>query len=124
MQIGNHEIIQILENQSLYETNVRKTVHKELGLSKELLSSVQSTDVKCSEENASLSSRGDVRSNFNLTVGDVKSTSTLRGVRNRAPNEFGSFKEVPGDFHTQAYVMNAFLVSAGLGASSILSDKY
>jgi ankyrin repeat protein len=54
MQIGNHEIIQILENQSLYETNARKTVHKELGLSKELLSSVQSTDVKCSEENASL----------------------------------------------------------------------
>jgi hypothetical protein len=53
MQIGNHEIIQILENQS-YETNVRKTVHKELGLSKKLFSSVQSTDVKCSEENASL----------------------------------------------------------------------
>ncbi|CAB3988923.1 D Chain D, consensus ankyrin repeat [Paramuricea clavata] len=38
-------------------------------------------------------------------LGDVKSASTLRGVRNRAPDEFGSFKEVPGDFHTQAYVM-------------------
>ncbi|CAB4016706.1 Hypothetical predicted protein [Paramuricea clavata] len=105
MQIGNHEIIQILENQSLYETNARKTVREALGLSKELSSLVQSTDVKCSEENASLSSRSDVGSNFNLTVGDAKSASTLRGVRNRAPDEFGSFKEVPGDFHTQACVM-------------------
>ena len=114
MQIGNHEIIQILENQS-YETNVRKTVHKELGLSKKLFSSVQSTDVKCSEENASLSSRGEVRSHFNLTVGDAKSTSTLRGVRNRAPDEFGSFKEVPGDFHTQAYVMECLSRISGPG---------
>ncbi|CAB3977430.1 Hypothetical predicted protein [Paramuricea clavata] len=115
MQIGNHEIIQILENQSLYETNAMKTVREELGLSKELSSSVQSTDVKCSEENASLSSRGDVRSHFNLTVGDAKSTSTLRGVRNRAPDEFGSFKEIPGDFHTQAYVMECLSRISGPG---------
>ena len=55
-------------------------MREELGLSKELSSSVQSTDVKSSEENASLSSRGDVRSNINLTVGDAKSTSILSEV--------------------------------------------
>ena len=47
----------------------------------------------------------EIRSTFKLTVGDAKSTSTLRGVRNRAPDEFGCFHDVPGDFHTQGYVM-------------------
>ena len=36
-------------------------------------------------------------------------TCTLRGVRNRAPDEFGLFREVPGDFHTQGYVMQECL---------------
>ena len=40
-----------------------------------------------------------------IAVGDVKSTTTTRGLRNRCPDEFGSFSETPGDFHTIGYCM-------------------
>ncbi len=40
-----------------------------------------------------------------ITVGDVKTTVTTRGLKNRSPDEFGSFEETPGDFHAIAYVM-------------------
>ena len=40
-----------------------------------------------------------------IAVGDVKTTTTTRGLRNRCPDEFGSFSETPGDFHTIGYCM-------------------
>ena len=40
-----------------------------------------------------------------ITVGDVKTTVTTRVLKNRSPDEFGSFEETPGDFHAIAYVM-------------------
>ena len=47
----------------------------------------------------------EIRSTFNLTVGDAKYTSTLCSVLNYVPDEFGCFHDVPGDFHPQQYVM-------------------
>ena len=40
-----------------------------------------------------------------IAVGDVKTTTTTRGLRNRCPDKFGSFSETPGDFHTIGYCM-------------------
>ena len=40
-----------------------------------------------------------------IAVGDVKTTTTTRGLRNRCPDEFGSFSETPGDFHAIGYCM-------------------
>lgn len=40
-----------------------------------------------------------------ITIGDVKTTVTTRGLKNRSPDEFGIFEETPGDFHALAYVM-------------------
>ena len=50
-----------------------------------------------------------------ITVGDVKTTMTIRGVRNRSPDEFGSFTEAPGDFHTQGYIMQCIARIMGPG---------
>ena len=40
-----------------------------------------------------------------IAVGDMKTITTTYGVRNRCPDEFGSFSETPGDFHTIGYSM-------------------
>ena len=40
-----------------------------------------------------------------IAVGDVKTTTTTRGLRNRCPDEFGSFSETPRDFPTIGYCM-------------------
>ena len=40
---------------------------------------------------------------------------TIRGVRNRSPDEFGSFTEAPGDFHTQGYIMQCIARIMGPG---------
>ena len=50
-----------------------------------------------------------------ITVGDVKTTMTIRGVRNRSPDEFGAFTETPGDFHTQGYIMQCIARIIGPG---------
>lgn len=50
-----------------------------------------------------------------ITVGDVKTTMTIRGVRNRSPDEFGAFTETPGDFHAQGYVMQCIARIMGPG---------
>ena len=52
---------------------------------------------------------------FVITVGDVKTTMNIRGVRNRSPDEFGSFTEAPGDFHTQGYIMQCIAKIMGPG---------
>lgn len=113
--IGNKYITQVLEDRRMYEIHARQAVHKELGLREESLP-VQPNDTRLNHEpDEHMSERGDVRLTFNLTIGDAKSTSTLRGVRNRAPDEFGSFKDVPGDFHTQGYVMECLSRISGPG---------
>ena len=38
-------------------------------------------------------------------MGDVKTTTTTPGLRNRCPDEFGSFSETPRDFPTIGYCM-------------------
>ena len=49
-----------------------------------------------------------------ITVGDVKTTVTTRGLKNRSPDEFGVFEETPGDFHALAYVMECLARVFGL----------
>ena len=39
-----------------------------------------------------------------ITFGDQKTCSYVRSVRNRAPDEFSTFMEKPGDFHTGGYL--------------------
>ena len=89
-------------------------VKLDLRLPKEAIQ-LNSNNAGSNEPGQPLKVQGDIRSNFNITVGDAKSTSTLRGVRSRAPDEFGSFKEVPGDFHTQGYVMECLSRISGPG---------
>ena len=115
LEIENDEIIKILKDRAVNEKIAKQTVRDELDLPKEPPSLLQSSLDKCNEADSSLSAKGEVRSYFNLTVGDAKSTCNLRGVRNRAPDEFGSFKEVPGDFHTQGYVMECLSRICGPG---------
>ena len=43
------------------------------------------------------------------TFGDQKTCSNVRSVRNRAPDEYKSFTECPGDFHAMGYVMKAIV---------------
>ena len=50
-----------------------------------------------------------------ITVGDVKTTVTTRGLKNRSPDEFGIFEETPGDFHAVAYVMEYLAKIFGTG---------
>ena len=50
-----------------------------------------------------------------ITVGDVKTTVTTRGLKNRSPDEFGVFEETPGDFHALAYVMECLAKIFGPG---------
>ena len=50
-----------------------------------------------------------------ITVGDVKTTMTIRGVHNRSPDEFGAFSETPGHFHTQGYIMQCIAKIMGPG---------
>ena len=38
-----------------------------------------------------------------LTIGDVKTTITIRGLKNHSPDKFGIFEETPGDFYALAY---------------------
>ena len=40
-----------------------------------------------------------------LTAGDAKTTSNIRSAWNRAPDQFGAFQEIQGDFHPIGYVM-------------------
>ena len=39
-----------------------------------------------------------------ITFGDQKACSNVRSIRNRAPDEFSTFMEKPGDFHTEGYL--------------------
>ena len=48
-----------------------------------------------------------------ITVGNVKTTMIIRGVRNRSPDEFGAFSETPGDFHTQGYINAVYCQNNG-----------
>ena len=50
-----------------------------------------------------------------INVEDVKTTMTIRGVRNRSPDEFGSFTKAPGDFHTEGYIMQCVARIMGPG---------
>ncbi len=50
-----------------------------------------------------------------ITIGDVKTTVTTRGLKNRSPDEFGIFEETPGDFHALAYVMECIAKIFGPG---------
>ena len=50
-----------------------------------------------------------------IAVGDVKTTTTTRGLRNRCPDEFGQFCETPGDFHTIGYCMDSISRLYGSG---------
>lgn len=60
-------------------------------------------------------SRANRYKDFVITVGDVKTTMNIRGVRNRSPDEFGSFTEAPGDFHAQGYIMQCIAKIMGPG---------
>ena len=46
-------------------------------------------------------------------IADCKSCINVRGTRNRSPDEFENFQEVPGDFHTQGYIMECIARFAG-----------
>ena len=50
-----------------------------------------------------------------ITIGDVKTTVTTRGLKKRSPEEFGIFEETPGDFHALAYVMECLAKLFGPG---------
>lgn len=39
-----------------------------------------------------------------ITFDDQNACSNVRSVRNRAPDEFSTFMEKPGDFHTEGYL--------------------
>lgn len=47
-----------------------------------------------------------------ITVGDAKTTTTIRGVRNRSPDESPG---TPGDFHTQGYIIQCIAKIMGPG---------
>ena len=114
--IGNSDVIKILELQINYEYETWEHVERQLGV-REVSNSTNlfrgtTEDIP---ESPTGKKEEEIRSTFNLTVGDAKSTSTLRGVRNRAPDEFGCFRDVPGDFHTQGYVMECLARISGPG---------
>ena len=50
-----------------------------------------------------------------ISIGDVKTTITTRGLKNRAPDEFGIFSGTPGDFHCIGYVMGCLAKIYGKG---------
>lgn len=53
--------------------------------------------------------------NIVISIGDVKTTTTTRGLKNRAPDEFGVFSETPGDFHCIGYVLESLSKIYGPG---------
>jgi hypothetical protein len=96
--IDNSEVIRILEDQIDSENEIRDRIERQLGVKEEPKSKTIPKDTTNLEsESVAGSKEEEIRSSFNLTVGDAKSTSTLRGVRNRAPDEFGCFNDAPGD---------------------------
>lgn len=50
-----------------------------------------------------------------ISIGDVKTTVTTRGLKTRCPDEFGKFSETPGDFHCIAYCMESIAALYGPG---------
>lgn len=50
-----------------------------------------------------------------ITIGDVKTTVSTLGLKNRSPDEFGIFEETLGDFYALAYVMECLAKIFGPG---------
>ena len=113
--IGNSDVIKILELQINYEYETWEHVERQLGVREESNSTNLFRGTTEDILESPTGKKEEIRSTFNLTVGDAKSTPTLRGVRNRAPDEFGCFHDVPGDFHTQGYVMECLACISGPG---------
>lgn len=102
----------------------RETASLNIHLKKELLGVLETINTICSEietcqdEKVPTSEKiVQVTSGRNtvISIGDVKTTLTTRGLKNRCPDEFGKFSETPGDFHCIAYCMESIAVLYGPG---------
>ena len=91
----NHARQEVKEEESIFAEYLGNT---EVG-------SNNSTDELCQhgEEETNSDDMINVRRRM-ITFGDQKTCSNIRAVRNRAPDEFSTFTEKPGDFHTEAYL--------------------
>lgn len=97
----------------MFLESVQEKVRQSIGLP-------ESERINSTNENIDDSDPKSVEKNVNMrkyciTVGDNKSTSNVRSVVRRAPQEYCPFTACPGGFHTTAYVMECVARQIGPG---------
>ena len=111
--IGNKTLCEVLAHHKIAtETNEKLVFNMSLNIERESTGEQESDTPRECEETISNTRKP---KSIVITTGDVKTTMTIRRVRNRSPDEFRSFTEAPGDFHSQGYVMQCIAKIMGPG---------
>ena len=107
------ELVQLIDNPAIKATilqHINEEVNEAVAVFAEYLDGkgeVALSKTGVAPENRPQSEKSDevisVRKKV-ITFGDQKTCSNVRSVRNRAPDEFSTFMEKPGDFHTEGYL--------------------
>ena len=114
----SEEIVRVISHVASETASFNKHLKKELLGVLETSNTICSEIETCQDEKVPTSEKiVQVTSGRNtvISIGDVKTTVTTRGLKNRCPDEFGKFSETPGDFHCIAYCMESIAALYGPG---------
>ena len=113
IKIGKQSIVDLIMRQQEFLESIQEKVQQSISLPE--WESTNSTNENINDPDAeSFENTVDMRKHC-ITVGDNKTTSNIRSVVQRAPQEYGSFTACPGGFHTTAYVMECVARQIGPG---------